>query len=220
MNRSDSFTRVTALSAPLEEFVLRSTLTSPFGRKVRIAIDILGLSDRVTLVPADTMDEADTLRQQNPLGKIPCLVRSDGTGIYDSGVILEFLQDIAGSDRLLPPRGPARVQMLMLAGLADGIIDAGAVIIYERRFHPEEAQSEPWLALQRGKILRALAAFEAAPPDPGQTNAATIGLACALGFLDKRKPVPWRPVCPRLVAWLAGFAANEPAFDRTSPPGT
>ena len=71
--------------------MLRSTLTSPFGRKVRMAIEVLGLGDRITLVPADPLDENDTLRQQNPLGKMPCLVLSDGTSIYDSGVIIEYL---------------------------------------------------------------------------------------------------------------------------------
>ena len=85
-----------------ENFVLRSTPTSPFGRKVRIAIDALGLNNRITVTPADPLDENDTLRQQNPLGKMPCLVTQDGSTIYDSGIIIEFLQDVAGTDRLLP----------------------------------------------------------------------------------------------------------------------
>ena len=71
-----------------EKLVLRSTETSPFGRKVRMAVDVLGLSERVTLVPADPLDENDTLRQQNPLGKMPCLMLADGSAIYDSGVII------------------------------------------------------------------------------------------------------------------------------------
>ena len=72
-----------------------------------MAIDALGLSDRVTLMPANPLDENDTLRQQNPLGKMPCLLLADGSSIYDSGVIIEFLQDVAGTDRLLPARGAA-----------------------------------------------------------------------------------------------------------------
>ena len=78
-------------AADPETFVLRSTLTSPFGRKVRIAVEVLGLNDRITLVPGNPLDENDTLRQQNPLGKMPCLVLADGSTIYDSGVIIEFL---------------------------------------------------------------------------------------------------------------------------------
>jgi glutathione S-transferase len=208
------------MSPEPEKFVLRTTLTSPFGRKARMAADALGLNDRVTVVHADTADENDTLRRQNPLGKIPCLVRADGTAVYDSSVILEFLQEVAGTDRLVPVRGPERIPVFTRARLADGIIDAGAVIIYEGRYHEPGAQSEYWLGYQRGKIMRALAAFEASPPDPRKTDAVSIGLACALGFLDKRQPVDWRPSCPRLAAWLAAFAANEPAFERTRAPTT
>ena len=76
----------------VETFVLRSTPTSPFGRKVRMAIEALGLSARVTVIPADPLDENDTLRKQNPLGTMPCLVLPDKSTIYDSGIIIEFLQ--------------------------------------------------------------------------------------------------------------------------------
>jgi len=117
-----------------ENFVLRSTLTSPFGRKVRMAIEVLGLTSRVTVTPADPLDENDTLRQQNPLGKMPCLVLPDGSTIYDSGIIIEFLQDVAGTDRLLPLRGLERFKALTLSRLADGIMDASILVVYESRF--------------------------------------------------------------------------------------
>src|SRR6478736_4242783 len=117
-----------------EKFVLRSTTTSPFGRKVRMAIDTLGLSNRITETPADPLDERDTLRQQNPLGKMPCLVLQDGSTIYDSGIIIEFLQDVAGTDRLLRLSGPERYRMLTQARLADGIMDASILVVYETRF--------------------------------------------------------------------------------------
>ena len=208
------------MSSDPQNFVLRSTLTSPFGRKVRTAIDVLGLSDRITLVPADTLDENDTLRRQNPLGKMPCLVLADGSTVYDSGVIIEFLQDVAGSDRLLPARGPARFTALTLARLADGITEAAILVVYEGRFRDPGTQSERWLAHQRGKITRALAAFEKSPPDPGKTDIVAIGLACALGYLDWRKPVEWRQDHPHLAEWLAAFAKNEPAFERTRAPAS
>ena len=92
------------------------------------------------------------------------------------------------------------------------------MIIYEGRYHEPEAQSERWMTYQRGKIVRALAEFERAPPDPLVSDAVSIGLACALEFLDRRKAVEWRPTCPRLVAWLEAFVENEPAYDRTNPP--
>src|ERR1035437_7758579 len=122
------------MSADPENFVQRSTVTSPFGLKVRMAIKVLGLGDRITLVPADTLDENDTLRAQNPLGKMPCLLLADGSAIYDSGVIIEFLAEVAGNDRLLPARGLARVKALTRARLADGITDAAILIVYETHF--------------------------------------------------------------------------------------
>jgi glutathione S-transferase len=198
-----------------DNFVLRSTPTSPFGRKVRMAIEALGLSGRVTITPADPLDENDTLRQQNPLGKMPCLVLADGSAIYDSGIIVEFLQDVARTDRLLPLRGRDRYRALTLSRLADGIMDASILVVYESRFRPDLPHSPRWLSHQRGKIRRGLAAFEASPPDPNKTDVVSIGLSCALGYLDWRKQVDWRPTYPGLVDWLNRFSAHEPAFEHT-----
>src|SRR5882757_5981225 len=105
------------------ELILRSTLTSPYGRKVRMAADILGLSDRIKVIAADTLDETDTLRLQNPLGKMPCLILRDGATIYDSRVIVEYLQELSGRESLLPLRGLERFQILTMTALADGITD-------------------------------------------------------------------------------------------------
>ncbi len=195
--------------------VLRSTLTSPFGRKVRIAAQALGLMDRIALVPADPRDENDTLRQQNPLGKMPCLLLDDGMPVYDSGVIIEYLDQLGGGGRLLPSGGLDRIKTLTRARLADGITEAAILMVYESRFHEPQQVAEGWLTHQRGKILRALAEFEKTPPDPNMTDLVAIGLACALGYLDWRKQVDWRAQCPRLVAWLDAFARHEPAFDTT-----
>ena len=198
-----------------DNFVLRSTPTSPFGRKVRMAIEALGLSGRVTITSADPLDENDTLRQQNPLGKMPCLVLADGSTIYDSGIIIEFLQDVARTDRLLPLRGRDRYRALTLSRLGDGIMDASILVVYESRFRPDLPHSPRWLSHQRGKIRRGLAAFEASPPDPNKTDVVSIGLSCALGYLDWRKQVDWRPAYPGLVDWLNRFSAHEPAFEHT-----
>jgi glutathione S-transferase len=198
-----------------DNFVLRSTPTSPFGRKVRMAIEALGLSGRITVTPADPLDENDTLRQQNPLGKMPCLVLADGSTIYDSGIIIEFLQDFVGTDQLLPLRGRDRYRALTLSRLADGIMDASILVVYETRFRPDLPHSPRWLLHQRGKISRGLAAFEASPPNPNKTDVVSIGLSCALGYLDWRKQVDWRPSYPGLVDWLNRFSAHEPAFEHT-----
>jgi glutathione S-transferase len=199
-----------------QTFILRSTLTSPFGRKVRMAADILGVSGRIVLVPADTLDANDTLRQHNPLGKLPCLLLADGTAIYGSAVIIEFLQELAGSERLLPQNGLERYKTLTRATLADGIAEAALLMVYEGRFRDAAAHSPRWLDHQRGKIERALIVFAAAPPAPDKTDLVSIGLSCALGYLDWRKPVEWRTSFPQLAAWLSDFAAHEPAFARTA----
>lgn len=206
------------MSSPQDTFTLRSTLTSPFGRKVRMTIHVLGLSHRVTVVPADTLDENDTLRRQNPLGKLPCLLLADGTALYDSTVIVEFLQEVACTDGLLPLRGLERYKALTLTTLADGITDAALLMVYEGRFRDSGMHSERWLTHQRGKIMRGLAAFEAAPPDPQRTDIVAISLACAFGYLDWRRPLAWRPAHPLLVEWLDAFARNEPAYERTRAP--
>ncbi len=202
----------------IDMFLLRSTLTSPFGRKVRMAADVLGLTDRITIVPADTLNEADTLRQQNPLGKMPCLLTAAGGVIYDSGIIIEFLQDVVGTNRLIPSSGPARFHALTLAKFADGITDAALLMVYEDRFRDPGMHSQRWLSHQRGKVERTLAAFEQALPASDKTDIVGISLACALGYLDWRKPVEWREPYPLLVQWLADFSAHEPAYARSRAP--
>src|SRR5690606_25720392 len=139
---------------------LRTTVTSPFGRKVRIAAAVLGLAEQLRIVPADTRDESDTLRTQNPLGKMPCLVLSDGTCLFDSRVIIEFLDEPSGRARLTPREGLERYRILTASALADGVADAALLMVYERRFREPEQVSENWLAHQRGKVLRGLAALE------------------------------------------------------------
>src|SRR5262249_56716782 len=110
---------------------------------------------RVTIIPADPLDENDTLRKQNPLGKMPCLVLPDKSTIYDSGIIIEYLQDVAGTDRLLPLRGRQRYRALTLSRLADGIIHASVLVVYESRFRPDLPHSPRSLADPRGQIRRA-----------------------------------------------------------------
>lgn len=198
--------------------VLRSSPASPFGRKVKIAAAVLGLSDRFTVSPTDTTDPADPIRIQNPLGKIPALVLDDGTVLYDSRVIVEYLDHLAGGGRLLPA-GTDRFEVLRLQALADGIMDAAILQVYETRFRPEERRSADWSTYQAEKVARALAALESAPPAPlaagDKPDAGRIALACALGYLDLRFEGRWRAAHPALVAWLAAFEAAVPAFAAT-----
>jgi glutathione S-transferase len=143
---------------------LRHSPSSPFVRKIRIAAAMLGLDREIAIEPADTMSPSDSVRQQNPLGKIPALLLEDGTVLFDSRVILEYLDHRAGGGRIIPTDAAARFAALRLQALADGIMDASVLLVYEGRWRPAERHEPKWIELQSGKVARALAALEAAPP--------------------------------------------------------
>ena len=195
--------------------ILRSAPPSPFGRKAKIAASMLGLFEHLEIVATDTMNAADPIRAQNPLGKIPALILEDGQILYDSRVIVEFLDHRAGGGTLIPADGEARFRALTAQALADGLIEAAILQVYETRFRAPEKHEPRWLEHQAGKVFRALAAFEAAPP-AGPRTVADIALACALGYLDFRFAGAWRDGHPRLVAWLDAFAAEVPSFAATA----
>jgi glutathione S-transferase len=198
---------------------LRHSPASPFVRKIRIAAAILGLEREITLENADTTDPADSVRKQNPLGKIPALVLEDGRVLFDSRVILDYLDHRAGGGRIVPKDADARFAALRLQALADGLMDASILLIYEGRWRPAEKHEPKWVEHQSGKVARALAALEADPPALGATpDVGQITLACALGYRDFRFNGTWRKDHPRLVAWLDQFAARVPAFAATKPP--
>jgi glutathione S-transferase len=198
---------------------LRSSPASPFGRKIRIGAGLLELERDIRIELADPTNPSDTIRRQNPLGKIPALVLDDGTVLFDSRVILEYLDHRAGGGKIIPKDAAARFAALRLQALADGLMDASILLIYEGRWRPAERHEPKWLDHQTGKVARALSALEVelpsldAPPNVGQ-----IALACALGYRDFRFEGTWRKDHPRLVAWLDTFAARVPAFAATKPP--
>jgi glutathione S-transferase len=189
--------------------ILRSSPASPFGRKVRIAAALLGLADRITVVQADASKPDDPLRQDNPLGKLPVLVPEDGKPIYDSRVIIEYLDHLAGGGKIFP-NGARLFEALTLQALADGILDASILRVYEVRMRPEEKREPNWVAYQADKVARGLRQLEAGIPDAGR-----ITLACALGYQDLRFEGKWREGHPKLVAWLDAFATAVPAFEET-----
>ena len=199
---------------------LRSSPSSPFGRKVKMATYILGLEDQVTPVLTDTLDPNDSICEVNPLGKIPAL-EDDGTTYYDSRVIMEYLDAKAGGGKIIPASGPARFEALTRAALMDGILDAAILVIYERRMRPEDKYVESVVERQRGKIIRGLEVIAANNPSYGNgamPDIGEIGLACVLDYLDFRKQVNWRDHAPNLASWLADFAAAVPGYDESMPP--
>ncbi len=199
---------------------LRSSPSSPFGRKVKMATYILGLDDQVTPVLTDTLDPNDSICEVNPLGKIPAL-EDDGTTYYDSRVIMEYLDAKAGGGKIIPASGPARFEALTRAALMDGILDAAILVIYERRMRPEDKYVESVVERQRGKIIRGLEVIAANNPSYGNgamPDIGEIGLACVLDYLDFRNQVNWRDHAPNLASWLADFAAAVPGYDESMPP--
>ena len=195
--------------------ILRSSPASPFGRKIKIAAALLGLSDKIEVNAADTMDPNEPLRRQNPLGKIPTLLLENGEALYDSRVIVEYLDHLAGGGKIIPA-GAERFAALRLQALADGIMDAALLQVYEGRWRSEDRHEAKWLAHQADKVERGLAEAEAHHATP--TSAHHIGdiaLACALGYLDLRLGGRWRTGHPKLVAWLADFEKRVPAFAKT-----
>ena len=196
--------------------ILRSSPPSPFGRKIKIAASLLGLSDKIKIEPTDTNDPSDTIRKQNPLGKIPAVVLEDGSVLFDSPVILEYLDALAGGGKILPRAGKPRWDTLRLHAIADGIMDAALLQVYEKRFRPEEHWVAKWMDYQAEKVTRAMDVLEAAPPVlPAIPDIGHIGLACALGDLALGFGGKWRAKCPKLVVWLDKFAAKVPAFEKT-----
>jgi len=193
--------------------ILRYSPPSPFVRKVRIAMSLTGLERYIELRETDLNDPADAIRAQNPLGKIPALVLDDGTTLFDSRVILEYFDHLAGGGRIIPREPRARFDALRLQALCDGALDASVLIVYESRYRPAEMRVQSWVDRQSEKVARALASLEKAAPAIDPTpHVGAIALACLLGYGDLRFEGKWRSQYPTLLAWHDRFAAQVPAF--------
>ncbi|EIM16638.1 MULTISPECIES: glutathione S-transferase [Pseudomonas] len=195
---------------------------SPYVRKVMVLLHETGQLDRVALQASQlTPVNPDTaLNQDNPLGKIPALRLADGNVLYDSRVILDYLDQQHVGNPLIPREGSARWRRLTLAALADGIMDASVLIRYELALRAPEKHWELWLDGQRDKIRRALAVLEAdaIAELASHFDVAAISVACALGYLDFRHPdLQWRDAQPQLAAWYAEVS-QRPSMLATQPP--
>lgn len=197
--------------------ILRSAPASPFGRKCKLSAAILGLTDKIEVTRTDTTNPKDPISKENPLAKIPTLILDGGAVLYDSRVICEYLDYLAGGGKLFPA-GSARWPALTLQALSDGILDAGLLQVYEKRFRPEEKWHPGWVGRQKDKVDRGLAYLESNTPATGETpHIGDITLACALGYLDFRFEGTWRDSHPNLVDWLDKFASATPAYGETIP---
>jgi glutathione S-transferase len=190
---------------------------SPFARKVRVLVREKGLADRVEETSVNPFADPEDLYAVNPLGKIPALVLSDGTALFDSPVICEYLDTISGAPRFLPKEGERRWQVLRMQALADGIMDCAVAMIYEIR-RPESLRSADWQQRRQSGILRSIRLLDGnLSLLSGATNLGSIAVACALGYLDFRLPeIDWRLDHPQLANIYAALS-NLPGMQATLP---
>ena len=192
--------------------------TSPYARKVRVLIIEQGLQDAVSLERADPMAENAATRIGNPLSKIPALELKDGTHLFDSPVICEYLDHEAAGEALLPKDGDHRWAVLTAQALGDVIRDAALSLVMESR-RPETERSAFWQDRWTAAIHRGVDEIaEDVAADRKAFDLGRITYACALGYLDFRLPdLDWRGPHPNLVTWFEEISGRE-SFVMTAPP--
>jgi glutathione S-transferase len=191
---------------------------SPYVGKVRVLALETGLMGDIELAKVmitPTGPDAN-LCSDNPIGKIPTLIRDDGATLYDSRVICEYLDDLHEGVPMFPEKGEARWTAVRRQALADGILDAAVGTRYETVLRPQALRWPDWVDGQMGKVRRSLDVLEGeALADT--VDIGTISVACALGYMDFRYPDEgWRDARPKLAAWYEKFAAR-PSMIETRP---
>jgi glutathione S-transferase len=199
---------------------LIASLTSPYARKVRIVLAEKKID--CPLVEALPWAAVNPVVEFNPLGKVPVLVLDDGTHLFDSRVIVEYLDTVSPVGRLIPEPSRQRITVKRLEALADGISDAAAAVVLELK-RPPVQQSREWVDRQQDKIVRGVRELAQELDDKPWCNGdayslADIATGCALGYLDFRQPeFDWRTQYPNLARLAAKLDARAP-FAETRPP--
>ena len=192
---------------------------SPFARKVRIVLRERALGGQIEEVETAVSPVAPNadLARSNPLVKIPALLLDDGTTLFDSRVICEYIDTLGSAPRLFPAAGMERFNALRLQSLCDGILDAAVITRYETAVRPEALRWKDWIAGQRAKIDGGVDALEREQSSWGQTfGIGQVGAACVLGYLDFRFPdITWRSHHPRLAAWFEEISKRPSVRDTT-----
>jgi glutathione S-transferase len=183
---------------------------SPFVRKVMIAAHEMGLSerfDRVRSVAAATKPHIE-LMKDNPLSKIPTMVMDDGSPLFDSRVICEYLDTLHGGPRLFPANLAERFVALRRQALGDGMLDLLILWRGEReRQHPSEVLISSWTV--RTDACLAVLEREADAIAASPFSIGHVAVGCALGYMDFRFAMfPWREKHPKIAAWHAAFNAR------------
>jgi glutathione S-transferase len=199
---------------------LIGSLASPYVRKVRVVLAEKKLDYAYEL---EDVWGADTqIQQSNPLGKVPCLIMEDGSSLFDSRVIVEYLDTLTPVCKLLPPQTRDRASIKCWEALADGVLDAAVLVRLELTLRPLEQQSAAWTARQMSKVHAGLAVMSA---DLGESpfckgnhyTLADVAVGCALGWLLFRFPeIDWQGDYPNL-ARLYAKLSERPSFKDTVP---
>ncbi len=214
------FHRLFAKKNSLPVLKLIASPTSPFVRKVRIALAEKKIEYQ--MVEASPWDAGNPVHAYSPLGKVPVLVLDDGTQLFDSRVIVEYLDTVSPVSRLIPEPNRQRIEVKRWEALADGVCDAALAIVLESR-RPAKQQNNEWTQRQQQKIAAGVAELSRELGDNPWCDGETYSLAdlatgCALGYLDLRyAALDWRREYPNL-ARLAEKLAKRPSFQETVPP--
>jgi glutathione S-transferase len=200
---------------------LLGSVPSPYTRKVRIVLAEKKIDCDFEIV--DVNPPENPVNAHNPLGKVPAMLLDDGTALFDSRVIVEFLDNVSPILRLIPDENRERVAVRRWEALADGSLDAGLLIRYES-LRPKKEQSQAWAQKQSGKLKRGLAAIAAELGDKpwchgDRYTLADIAVGCCLGWVEFRKPggIEWRGQYPNLARHYDKLM-ERPAFADTAPP--
>lgn len=197
---------------------LRYSKPSPYARKVRMVAHELGLSASIELINTETWNLPSELLAENPLGKIPSLLLPDGTVLYDSAVIAEYLTNLVREPALLPAPAHQRFRVLRLQALGDGIMDAAVERFCEVNFREPAQRSQSFIDRFQSVAIRAVDYLETvAPTELREINIGTVAILAALGYLDHRFPDDqWRQGRPALSGWFQTMSAR-PSFAATAP---
>ena len=196
---------------------LRFSPTSPYVRKCTVVALETGLHDRIERIATQPWDPKTDIAGQNPLGKVPTLILEDGSALYDSPVVCEYLDSLHAGRKLVPASGAARWTALRREALADGILDAGIARLLETR-RAQGEQSKAWIERQHGVMVRGFDAVESEAGEFGDTvDIGTISIGCMLGWALFRfgvdDPLGSRPA---FKAWWERFS-QRPSMLATVP---
>jgi glutathione S-transferase len=199
---------------------LIGSIASPYVRKVRVVMAEKKLDYELVL---ENVWSPDTkIQQSNPLGKVPCLIMEDGGAMFDSRVIVEYLDTLTPVGKLIPVNSRERAEVKCWEALADGVLDAAILVRLERTQRPEAQQSSEWIQRQMDKVHAGLKAMSAGLKDTAFCSGnhytlADIAVGCALGWLSFRFPeIDWRDAYPNL-AKLFDKLSERPSFKDTLP---